>query len=155
MAEPARGPLGLGFREGQGDRQGDRIERDAPASGGGWDTTLVWFMRLVALAWLAKGVFSWASILDVIPGAKPFEAETTGRQAAILYFAVIDPVAAVGLWLTSAWGGVVWLFAATSALTLGLLTPQLLSMSAPLLGVQASIVVAYFILSWLAAREIR
>ena len=27
-----------------------RIERDAPASGGGWDTTLVWFMRLVALA---------------------------------------------------------------------------------------------------------
>ena len=69
--------------------------------------------------------------------------------------ALAHAAAAIGLWLTSAWGGVVWLFAATSALTLGLLTPQLLSMSAPLLGVQASIVVAYFILSWLAAREIR
>lgn len=151
MAGPVRGRDGLGI----GDLGGDRIEGGAGAPRTTWDTVLVWFMRITALAWLAKGVFAWASILDVLPGQRPFEAEPTGRQAAMLYFAVIDPTAAVGLWLTSAWGGVVWLLAATSALTLGLLTPQLLPASIPLLGIQASVVVMYFILSWLAAREIR
>lgn len=146
---------GKGRDLGVGDLPADRIERSAGAPKTTWDTVLVWFMRLAALAWLAKGVFSWASILDVIPGQRPFASEPTGRQAAILYFSVIDPVAAVGLWLTSAWGGVVWLLAATSALMLGLLTPQLVTISVPLLGVQASIVVMYFVLSWLAAREIR
>lgn len=134
---------------------GDRIERAPRASQTGWDVVLVWFMRLTALVWLAKGALTWAAILDVLPGARPFEAEPVGRQAVIVYFAVIDLTAAVGLWLTSAWGGVVWLLAATSALTLAVLTPQLLPISSPLLGSLASIVLLYFVLSWLAAREIR
>ncbi|MBX9934764.1 MAG: hypothetical protein K2Y56_25175 [Methylobacterium sp.] len=112
-------------------------------------------MRMTALLWLAKGAWAWARILDVWPGAVPFEAEPYGRQTVIVYFAVIDLIAAVGLWLTSAWGGVVWLLAATSALTLALLTPQLLSMTTPLIVAQASIVVIYFIFSSLAAGENR
>ena len=77
-----------------------------------------------------------------------------GRQAVIVYFGVINLLAAVGLWLATAWGGVVWLLAATSALTLAVLTPQLLPMSAPVIAVQASIVAVYFVLSWLAARDV-
>lgn len=138
-----------------GENAGDRIERVPRAAQTGWDVVLVWFMRITALLWLAKGAATWAAILDVLPGARPFETEPLGRQAVIVYFAVIDFTAAVGLWLTSAWGGVVWLLAATSALTLAILTPQLLSISTPILAVQASIVVMYFVLSWLAAREIR
>jgi uncharacterized membrane protein (DUF2068 family) len=95
------------------------------------------------------------SILDVLPGARPFESEPIGRQSVIVYFAVIDAMAAVGLWLTSAWGGVVWLLAATSALTLAVLTPQLLPMTIPYLAAQAGIIALYFILSFLAARESR
>ena len=145
-------------RDGRGranDVGGDRIERSPRSPQTGWDVVLVWFMRITALVWLAKAVATWASILDVLPGARPYEAEPTTRQTVIVYFAVIDAMAAVGLWLTSAWGGVVWLLAATSALTLAVLTPHLLPMSMPYLGLQASIVVIYFILSWLAAREIR
>ena len=138
-----------------GEVAGDRIERVPRAPQTAWDVVLVWFMRITALLWLAKGAATWAAILDVLPGARPFETEPLGRQAVIVYFAVIDFTAAVGLWLTSAWGGVVWLLAATSALTLAILTPQLLSISTPILAVQASIVAMYFILSWLAAREIR
>ncbi|WP_336488050.1 DUF6163 family protein [Methylobacterium nigriterrae] len=148
-----RGPIKTG--RGVGAAASDRIERSAGAPSTTWDTALVWFMRVTALAWLAKGVFSWASILDVVPGAKPFEAEPVGRQAVIVYFAVIDVMAAVGLWLTSAWGGVVWLLAATSALTLAILTPQLLPLPLPLIAAQGSIIAIYFILSWLAAREVR
>ena len=136
-----------------GESVSDRIERAARKPQTRWDTVLVWFMRIVALLWLAKGVFAWALILDAMPGASPFEADPLGRQAAIVYFAVLDFTAAVGLWLTSAWGGVVWLLAATSAMTLAVLTPQLLALPSVLLGVTASIVAVYFVLSWLAARE--
>lgn len=137
------------------DLPNDRIERSGGASDNTWDSILVWFMRLTALAWLAKSVFSWATILDVIPGLRPFESEPFGRQATLVYFAVIDATAAIGLWLTSAWGGVLWLLAVTSALTLALLTPQLLPAPMPLLAAGGSIVVIYFLLSWMAARESR
>ncbi|MGU3538861.1 DUF6163 family protein [Methylobacterium sp. A54F] len=147
-----RGPLG---RAGIGDLGNDRIERGAAAPKSTWDTALVWFMRITALVWVAKGVLSWAAILDVLPGTRPFEAEPVGRQVVIVYFAVIDLTAAVGLWLTSAWGGVMWLLAATSALTLAVLTPQLLPVPIALIAAQASIVTIYFALSWLAAREVR
>jgi len=36
------------------------------------------------------------------------------RAGATIFFAVIDLVAAVGLWLAAAWGGVVWLTASIS-----------------------------------------
>jgi hypothetical protein len=134
---------------------GDRIERTAQASKTNWDTALIWLMRVTALAWLAKSVLSWMSILDVLPGARPFEAEPLGRQAALVYFAVIDATAAVGLWLTSAWGGVLWLLAVTSAVTLALLVPQLVPAPMPVIAAEVSIVLIYFLLSWFAARELR
>ena len=135
--------------------RGDRIERSAQSPRTNWDTALIWLMRLTALAWLAKSVLSWMAILDAWPGGRPFETEPPGRQAAIVYFAVIDATAAVGLWLTSAWGGVIWLLAVTSSVTLALLTPQLVPTSIPLIAAQVSIVLIYFLLSWFAAREMR
>ena len=139
-------------RVGGSEASNDRIERVVRKQTH-WDTVLVWFMRVVALAWVGKGVLTWAEIVDILPGAPPFEAGPPGRQAAIVYFAVIDLTAAVGLWLTTAWGGVVWLLAATSTMTLALLTPQFVPVPTALVIVLASIVGLYFILSWLAARE--
>jgi hypothetical protein len=138
-----------------GEAVGDRIERAAGPPPSTWDTALVWFMRLTALAWLAKGLFAWATILDVLPGARAFEAEPFGRQASLVYFAVVDAAAAIGLWLTSAWGGVIWLLAVTSALTLAVLTPQLVPMPVPLLIFGVTVMTIYFLLSWLAAQEAR
>lgn len=149
MLRDGRGRLGLE------DAGNDRIERSPSRAHTRWDTVLVWFMRLAALAWLAKGLATWADILDVVPGGRPFASEPLGRQAVIVYLAVIDFTAAVGMWLTAAWGGVVWLLAATSAMTLAVLTPQLLPTPTVLLVVEASIVVLYFGLSWAAAREVR
>lgn len=139
-------------RVGSGEAGNDRIERVVRKQTH-WDTVLVWFMRIVALAWVGKGILTWAEIVDILPGVRPFEAGPPGRQAAIVYFAVIDLTAAVGLWLTTAWGGVVWLLAATSTMTLALLTPQFVPLPMTLIVVLASIVLLYFVLSWLAARE--
>ncbi len=133
----------------------DRIERAQGPASGTWDTVLIWFMRLTALLWLLKSIASWATILDVIPGTRPFETEPFGRQAAIVAFAVVDAAAAIGLWLTSAWGGVIWLLAVTSAMTLAVLTPQLLPMPLALLVFGGCVVTLYFLLSWLAAQEAR
>jgi hypothetical protein len=112
-------------------------------------------MRVTALFWLVKSIASWATILDVLPGSRPFEIEPFGRQAAIVYFAVVDASAAIGLWLTSAWGGVIWLLAVTSAMTLAVLTPQLVPLPVPLLVFGLTVVLMYFLLSWLAAQEAR
>lgn len=139
-------------RVGSGEAGNDRIERVVRKQTH-WDTVLVWFMRIVALAWVGKGILTWAEIVDILPSVRPFEAGPPGRQAAIVYFAVIDLTAAVGLWLTTAWGGVVWLLAATSTMTLALLTPQFVPLPMTLIVVLASIVLLYFVLSWLAARE--
>ena len=138
-----------------GDPPTDRIERAQGPAPGTWDTVLVWFMRATALFWLVKSIASWATILDVLPGSRPFEIEPFGRQAAIVYFAVVDASAAIGLWLTSAWGGVIWLLAVTSAMTLAVLTPQLVPLPVPLLVFGLTVVLMYFLLSWLAAQEAR
>ncbi|WP_018263110.1 DUF6163 family protein [Methylobacterium sp. WSM2598] len=134
---------------------GDRIERNPQPPGTRWDVVLIWLMRIVAVIWMIKGLSAWAEILGARPGAQPFEGAPVGRQAVIIYFGVIDLLAAVGLWLGTAWGGVVWLLAATSAFVLALLTPQLLPMSVPNLAFDGTIVVLYFTVSWLASREMR
>ncbi|SFV11121.1 hypothetical protein SAMN02799631_05216 [Methylobacterium sp. 174MFSha1.1] len=137
------------------DEAADRIERRPPRPETRWDVVLVWLMRVVAVVWMVKGLSAWAEILGARPNAAPFETAPIGRQAVIVYFGVINLLAAVGLWLATAWGGVVWLLAATSAIVLALLTPQLLPMSIPSLAFDSMIILVYFTVSWLASRELR
>ncbi len=115
-----------------------------------WQRLLVWFMRLTALAWIAKGLFAWVTIMSAASG---FDIRPLGFQATVIYFAVIDLVAAVGLWLTSPWGGVLWLLAVMSHLILGLFFPQLVEIHVWLFATEIVLVVAYFAISWMAARE--
>lgn len=118
-----------------------------------WSLILTWFMRLVALAWIAKGLQSWATILGVLPNVAPFEARSLGGQATVIYFAVIDLVAAVGLWLTSTWGGVLWLLAIMSHMILAGFFPRIVPTEPAFLGIFLVIIVTYLVLSWMAASE--
>jgi len=59
-----------------------------------WNLALVWFMRLMALLWIAKGLSFWAVIVGAGHGPS-FEEKGLGFQATVVYFAVVDPVAAV------------------------------------------------------------
>jgi len=118
-----------------------------------WDLVLVWYMRVLALVWVAKGLGAWAIILGVGEAMPGFEFRPTGHQATAIYFAVIDPIAGVGLWLTSVWGGVIWLLAVMSHLILSLffpgVVPSNLVMTAFLIGFMA----IYLVLSWLSAGQ--
>src|SRR4051812_50002902 len=64
-----------------------------------WAARLVMYLRVMAVVALVKGLFHWAvvcGITDTWPGG--FEVASTPYQAATVFFAVIDLVAAVGLW---------------------------------------------------------
>jgi hypothetical protein len=118
-----------------------------------WNLMLVWFMRLMALLWIFKGLMAWSVIIGVMPTQPSFENRLTGFQATTIYFAIIDLVAAIGLWLTSTWGGVLWLLAIVSHLILAFFFPAIVTggMIANLLYIV--FIVVYLAISWLAVNQ--
>lgn len=118
-----------------------------------WNTILVWFMRTLSILWLIKGLAAWMVILGVTSGLAPFEGGATGYQAGLVYFAVIDLVAAVGLWLTSTWGGVLWLLAVMSHLILAVFFPRFVQNSTILIVLFIVGIMLYLTISWLASME--
>ncbi|WP_454657451.1 DUF6163 family protein [Bosea beijingensis] len=144
--------MGLG-----GDGEALRGARTGEAEGkqaNRWRLALVWFLRLLSAFWLAKGLTAWMVIFG-LPGnpQPPFENRLLSYQAIIVYFAVIDLVAAVGLWLTSTWGGVLWLLAAISQMLLGFLFPRFVPMTAWLVGLYVGLIAVYFLATWAAENE--
>lgn len=131
----------------------DGLEERHDSRAAGWNTILVWFMRMLALMWIAWGLGYWAVILGADNSPTPFEARTTGFQATTIYFAIIDLVAAVGLWLTSTWGGVLWLLAVMSHLILAVFFPHIVAGGPVLIGLFLAFIVAYLLISWLAASD--
>src|SRR6201989_856841 len=91
----------------------DRIGPDGKV----WARRLVLFLRIMAVVSILKGLYHWAQVTGFVGGEEEaFENQPTAWQAATVYFAVIELVAAVGLWLATPWGaggwagplGVVW-----------------------------------------------
>lgn len=118
-----------------------------------WNRVLVWFLRMMAVIWLAMGLMAWADVLGILPAAVPFEARSEGAQATVIYFAVIDLVAAVGLWLTSTWGGVMWLLAVMSQLILTIFLPRAVASGGLTIAIFVVLILVYLTISWLAAQE--
>ena len=77
--------------------------------------TLEIYGRVLSVVLMLFGLRQWAVIVGVAssPGG-PFELMTSPWQLATMYLAVIDLVAAVGLWMRVAWGNVLWICAALS-----------------------------------------
>ena len=131
-------------------RDDDQLHAEADAPVLRWNMILVTFMRVVSVIWLGKGLLAWALILGIgYEGA--FEGRSTGFQAAMIYFAVMDLVAAIGLWLTSTWGGVLWLLAVMSHLILAVFFPRFVSNGSLLIALFILLIMSYLTVSWLAA----
>ncbi|MFC0246479.1 DUF6163 family protein [Falsochrobactrum ovis] len=75
--------------------------------------SFVWFIRAVALAALASGVYYWIRLIGVQPGMLwRFDLMPWLWQTAVVALAVLMPVAATGLWMRAPWGPVLWFIAA-------------------------------------------
>ena len=120
-----------------------------------WNMALIWFMRLMALIWIAKGLSFWAVIVGAGTVIPIFEDRDLGSQATVIYFSVVDLIAAVGLWLASAWGGVLWLLAVMSHLILATFFPDILPVNTVTAIAYLGLIAAYLLLSWLANSEER
>jgi uncharacterized membrane protein (DUF2068 family) len=125
---------------------------DAPAALR-WTMMLVWFMRTMAVVWIAKGLFAWTIALGINHAVADFRELPVVTQALIGFFAVADLMAAVGLWLAAPWGGVLWLICAATEImssTLGAGASMTGLVGVLLDGI---LIVFYFALNWLAANE--
>lgn len=136
---------------------GAAIRLGEPAHSGGkeapwdlsWGLILVVFMRLVAVIWVFQGLLQWGAVL--LPQEQLFDTVAPIWGAAVIFFAVLDLVAAVGLWLATPWGGVLWLFSALAQIFVALVVQNFFSMI--WISVDIVLIVLYFGLTWLAGRS--
>ena len=79
------------------------------------ETALAWLQRLVAVYCLAAGIFYWVRLLGFQEGALwRFDLMPVHWQVASVTLAVLYPFAAIGLWMLSSWGPVIWLICAAA-----------------------------------------
>ncbi len=124
-----------------------RAEREAMR----WGLVLVVFMRLLAGLWMAEGLVHW---IDVLMSSRPlFDSMRPAMASAVIYFGVLDLVAAVGLWLATPWGGVLWLLAAVSQIFVAVALPQFFSTGSLVIVSNSILILIYFVLTWKAGHS--
>jgi hypothetical protein len=119
-----------------------------------WTGRLVLFLRIMAVVSVIQGLYHWAQVTGFIGGEEDaFENQPMAWQTATVYFAVIELVAAVGLWLATPWGAVVWLTTVVSMAVIELMFPAIYGGSLAVVAIEAVVLAAYLALAWMAARE--
>jgi len=118
-----------------------------------WSEWLVYFLRVMAFISMTKGLYHWAYVCGIAGSNGGFEAHPLPWQAATVFFAVIDLVAAVGLWLAAPWGAVVWLTASISMIAVEMFFPQIYGGMIDIVVMEGALIAAYLVLAILAARE--
>jgi hypothetical protein len=113
-----------------------------------WGLILVVFMRLLAAMWVLQGLWQWSQFL--LPAHEIFDDLSMMQSGAIMFFAVIDLLAAVGLWLATPWGGVLWLLAAISQIFVAASVKNMFGISWILADV--TLILLYFALTWQAGK---
>ena len=99
----------------------ERIETEDNA----WTRRLVFFLRIMAVVSVAKGLYHWAQVTGFIGGEEDaFENQPMAWQTATVYFAVIE-----------------------------LMFPGIYGGSLTVVGLEALMLAAYLALAWMAARE--
>jgi hypothetical protein len=118
-----------------------------------WTGRLVIFLRVMAVLSMAKGLYHWAVVCGLIGPQDGFEFQPTPWQTATVFFAVIDLVAAVGLWLAAAWGAVVWLTAGVSMAAVEVFFPQVYGGRLLVVAIEGNLIFGYLFLAIQSARE--
>ena len=130
------------------------VHAEEEARDGRWTERLVLFLRTMAGASLFKGLYHWAIVCGFgAPSHLAFDSYPTPYQVATVFFAVIDLVAAVGLWLAAPWGAVVWLTSVISMVAVEFLFPQVYGGRGWVIAIELVLLGIYSWLAVCAARE--
>jgi fatty acid desaturase len=109
-----------------------------------WQQRLVLFQRIAGGFMMFKGLVQWGALLGV--GGARFLELPLDAQVATVFFAIVDILAGVGLWLGSTWGGALWLIAAALQIVAGIGFVQL-SGSLVLLTLLEILMLAVYVLA--------
>ena len=145
----------------QNNMQRDDLQSLAPVqehkgepSVGRWTQRLVLFLRVMAGVSMLKGLYHWARVCGIgVDANDAFQYHSIAWQAATVFFAVIDLIAAVGLWLAAAWGAVIWLTAVASMLAVEIFFPQVFGVGLPTGLLEGGLLVLYLGLALKSAQE--
>ena len=145
----------------QNNMQRDDLQSLAPVqehkgepSVGRWTRWLVLFLRVMAGVSMLKGLYHWARVCGIgVDASDAFQYHSIAWQAATVFFAVIDLIAAVGLWLAAAWGAVIWLTAVASMLAVEIFFPQVFGVGLPTGLLEGGLLVLYLGLALKSAQE--
>jgi hypothetical protein len=118
-----------------------------------WTRRLLIFLRVMAVLSMAKGLYHWALVCGFAGAGDGFEVQPVAWQTATVFFAVIDLVAAIGLWLAAAWGAVVWLTASVSMAAVEVFFPQVYGGRWLVVIIVVALLGAYLFLAIQSARE--
>src|SRR5262245_11553111 len=119
-----------------------------------WARRLVMFLRAMAGLSMINGLDHWCIVCGInAPTPGGFADYPTPYQSATAFFAVIDLVAAVGLWLAAPWGAVVWLTSIISMIAVEMLFPQIYGGRMWLIIIEFGLLGTYLVLALKAARE--
>ncbi len=121
---------------------------------GRWTRRLVFFLRVMAAASMIKGLYHWSRVTGVgVSDIDLFAYQPIAWQVATVFFAVIDLVAAVGLWLAAAWGAVIWLMSIASMLAVEIFFPQVFAIGLPVGIAEGALLAVYLVLAVKSAQE--
>ena len=105
-----------------------------------------WFQRLVAVYCLLFGIYYWVRLVGFYPGSLwRFDLMPVEWQIAASTLAVLFPFAAIGLWMLSSWGPVVWFICAAAEAVMYAGLPERFGRLDPVLIVHLAVAVAYVV----------
>ena len=114
---------------------------------------LVVFMRATAVLWIIQGLLQWSAFLLSGPdGASSFSALAGPAMVAAVFFAIVDFVASVGLWLVAPWGGVIWLVAVGAQLLVLVVMPGFFEHPVVVGVIDLGLIAGYLVLVWFSAQ---
>ncbi len=129
-------------------------EHEGDRSIGRWTRRLVLFLRVMAGVSMLKGLYHWSRVCGIgVDANDVFQYHSIAWQTATIFFAVIDLVAAVGLWLAAAWGAVIWLMSIASMLAVGIFFPQVYGGGLVIGLLEGGLLVLYLWLALMSAQE--
>jgi hypothetical protein len=118
-----------------------------------WTRRLIVFLRVMSVLSMTKGLYHWAIVIGIVGSGDGFEYQPLPWQTATVFFAVIDLVAAIGLWLAAAWGAVVWLTASVSMAAVEVFFPQVYGGRWMVVVIVGALLFTYLFLAIQSARE--
>jgi hypothetical protein len=126
----------------------------ADATHNRYEALLGQYMTALSVIMLIFGLSQWAVILGIYRGGGGFfEAMSTEWKIVTMHVAVFDLVAAVGLWMRTAWGAVVWVYAAVSEIVFHTVFMHKFGADLPMIGFHFVTLLVFVVLTILARRH--